>query len=159
MDRVLNTFPTTSSNRVCWDSFVKAIEPDIIYSAWFVQNSSMRRLSSLNSLQTSNILKVVSQFTIHATASRALSANTASLFWLAEASQSQYRLSSNMAWLSSGRTNADLINNLYNNGLITSTKVKDAMIGVRSKYLFPSHCFPFPCLCIASYFSFPSTLF
>ena len=36
-----------------------------------------------------------------------------------------------MAWRSSGATNAALIQNLANNGLITSDRVKTAMMNVR----------------------------
>lgn len=35
-----------------------------------------------------------------------------------------------MAWRSSGNTNAELVENLYKNGLITSERVKVAMLGV-----------------------------
>jgi protein-L-isoaspartate(D-aspartate) O-methyltransferase len=32
-----------------------------------------------------------------------------------------------MAWRSSGRTNEELIENLYRNGLVTSSRVREAM--------------------------------
>jgi hypothetical protein len=35
-----------------------------------------------------------------------------------------------MAWRCSGETNAELIDNLYKNGLITSTRVREAMMKV-----------------------------
>lgn len=37
-----------------------------------------------------------------------------------------------MAWRSSGATNADLISNLFRNGLTTTPRVRDAMLKVRS---------------------------
>lgn len=36
-----------------------------------------------------------------------------------------------MAWTCSGRTNEELIDNLWKNGLITSERVRDAMKRVR----------------------------
>lgn len=39
-----------------------------------------------------------------------------------------------MAWRSSGKTNAELIDNLFNNGLISSSKVRDAMIKVGPRF-------------------------
>jgi len=42
-----------------------------------------------------------------------------------------------MAWRSSGATNADLISNLFRNGLITTTRVRDAMLKVDR-----AHCCP-----------------
>ncbi|KAI9791038.1 MAG: hypothetical protein M1835_000582 [Candelina submexicana] len=44
----------------------------------------------------------------------------------------------NMAWRSSGSSNAALINNLSSNGLITSQRVKDAMLGVDRAHYSPS---------------------
>lgn len=38
----------------------------------------------------------------------------------------------NMAWRSSGSTNAELINNLFKNGLISTERVRDAMLKVMS---------------------------
>ena len=35
-----------------------------------------------------------------------------------------------MAWRSGGRTNAELVNNLYKNGLITTERVREAMLKV-----------------------------
>ncbi|CAF0807428.1 unnamed protein product [Brachionus calyciflorus] len=42
-----------------------------------------------------------------------------------------------MAWKSSGRTHAELINNLYNNGVITNERVRNAMLVVDRKYFAP----------------------
>lgn len=53
-----------------------------------------------------------------------------------------------MAWMSTGSTNAALIKNLTSNGLITSERVKNAMLAVSpdQPYTFssanPSLCFP-----------------
>ena len=38
-----------------------------------------------------------------------------------------------MAWRCSGSTNAELIENLFNKGLITSIRVKQAMTGVSKR--------------------------
>ncbi|TID14048.1 Eukaryotic translation initiation factor 3 subunit E [Venturia nashicola] len=42
-----------------------------------------------------------------------------------------------MAWRSSGATNKDLINNLFNNGLIKNSRVKDAMLAVDRAHYAP----------------------
>lgn len=44
-----------------------------------------------------------------------------------------------MAWLSSGSTNADLIDNLYRHNLITQDRVKNAMLGVRPPHPLPHY--------------------
>ncbi|OCK86204.1 protein-L-isoaspartate O-methyltransferase [Lepidopterella palustris CBS 459.81] len=44
-----------------------------------------------------------------------------------------------MAWRSSGATNAALIKNMVDNGLITSERVKNAMLGVDRAHYAPSH--------------------
>lgn len=43
-----------------------------------------------------------------------------------------------MAWLSGGKSNSELINNLYKNGLISSARVKDAMLGVDRGHYSPT---------------------
>lgn len=45
--------------------------------------------------------------------------------------QQSHRFGENMAWMSSGSTNAALIKNLTSNGVITSERVKNAMLAVR----------------------------
>jgi protein-L-isoaspartate(D-aspartate) O-methyltransferase len=45
-----------------------------------------------------------------------------------------------MAWLSSGTTNKDLVENLWKNDLITQEVVRDAFLKVRLRKLSP----PFP---------------
>ncbi|KAF1808483.1 protein-L-isoaspartate O-methyltransferas-like protein [Eremomyces bilateralis CBS 781.70] len=42
-----------------------------------------------------------------------------------------------MAWRSTGGSNSELINNLYQNGMIDSAKVKDAMLGVDRAHYAP----------------------
>jgi protein-L-isoaspartate(D-aspartate) O-methyltransferase len=42
-----------------------------------------------------------------------------------------------MAWRCSGNTNKELIDNLFKGGLITSSRVRDAMMKVSSKSLYP----------------------
>lgn len=42
-----------------------------------------------------------------------------------------FRPSTTMAWHSSGATNEEMIDNLFKNGLITSSRVRDAMMKVR----------------------------
>ena len=44
-----------------------------------------------------------------------------------------------MAWRSSGASNEALIENLFKNSLITSSRVKQAMLGVRWPDRQPSH--------------------
>ena len=43
-----------------------------------------------------------------------------------------------MAWTCSGRTNAELINNMWNAGLIHSERIREAMISV-SLFLTPTY--------------------
>ena len=51
-----------------------------------------------------------------------------------------YRRQISMAWLSGGKSNSELINNLYKNGLISSARVKDAMLGVCCVMIYPVLC-------------------
>lgn len=44
-----------------------------------------------------------------------------------------------MAWRSSGKTNLELINNLFENGVITTDSVKQAMLAVDRKFFAPSN--------------------
>jgi protein-L-isoaspartate(D-aspartate) O-methyltransferase len=46
-----------------------------------------------------------------------------------------------MAWRSGGSTNAELINNLFKNGLITTSRVKEAMLKVGDLSFLPSSAF------------------
>ncbi|WWD15883.1 protein-L-isoaspartate O-methyltransferase [Kwoniella shandongensis] len=48
-----------------------------------------------------------------------------------------------MAWMSSGRTNAELIDKMVNNGLITSTRVAEAMRNVDRKNYVPDKSYAY----------------
>lgn len=51
-----------------------------------------------------------------------------------------YLLYSSMAWRSSGQTNEELVNNLFRNGVLTTERVRDAMLKVSQR----PHPFPLP---------------
>lgn len=62
----------------------------------------------------------------------------------AATASSRASATTNMAWRSSGNTNAELIENLYANGMIKSVRVKQAMKGVSTtSEPFPPNLFSF----------------